>query len=96
MTYALDILQDKAVKCTSENTLIVAAPGSGKTTVIINRIIYLMKNLMVSSENIVVITFTRVAAENMKNRYLKLSDEKSIPYFGTMHSLFYKILRRFN
>jgi len=96
MKYALDILQEKAVKCTSENTLVVAAPGSGKTTVIINRIVHLIKNLKIAAENIVVITFTRAAAENMKNRYLKLCDEKAIPYFGTMHSLFYKILRRFN
>ncbi|MBC8061185.1 MAG: ATP-dependent helicase [Clostridiaceae bacterium] len=94
--YSLDTLQEKAVKCTSQNTLIIAAPGSGKTTVIINRIIYLIKNLMVAPKNIVVITFTRAAAENMKNRYLKLSEEKSIPYFGTMHSLFYKILRKYN
>jgi len=96
MKYDLDNLQEKAVRSNSENTLIVAAPGSGKTTVIINRIIHLIKNLKINSENIVVITFTRIAAENMKNRYLKLSDEKSIPYFGTMHSLFYKILRRYN
>ena len=40
MKYALDELQEKAVNCTSQNTLIVAAPGSGKTTVIINRIIH--------------------------------------------------------
>ena len=96
MKYALDSLQEKAVKCTSENTLIVAAPGSGKTTVIINRIVHLIKNLRVDSEDIVVITFTRVAAENMKSRYIKLCDGKPIPYFGTMHSLFYKILRKYN
>lgn len=96
MKYDLDSLQEKAVRCGSKNALIIAAPGSGKTTVIINRIVYLMKKLRVDSENIVVITFTRAAAENMKNRYLKLSDEKSIPYFGTMHSLFYKILRKYN
>jgi len=95
MKYALDDLQEKAVNCISQNTLIVAAPGSGKTTVIINRIIHLIKDLRVASENIVVITFTRVAADNMRNRYLKQSIDKTIPYFGTMHSLFYKILRRY-
>ncbi len=96
MNYALDVCQEKAVRTNSVNTLIVASPGSGKTTVIINRIIYLINELNVNPENIIVITFTKAAAENMKNRYIRIYKSKDTPYFGTMHSLFYKMLRKYN
>lgn len=95
MIYELDCYQKEAVFCDSKNTLVVAAPGSGKTTVIVNRLIYLIGKNKVAAENIVVITFTKMAAENMKNRYLGLSNLNSVPFFGTMHSFFYKILREY-
>lgn len=92
----LDKLQLQAVNCRNRNILVVAAPGSGKTTVIINRVAYLIKQRKVNYENIVVITFTRSAAQNMENRYLKLSNSRGLPYFGTLHSLFYRILKKYN
>lgn len=46
----------------------------------------------VSSDNIVVITFTKMAAENMKDRFIKLCPGKPVPFFGTFHSLFYNIV----
>jgi DNA helicase-2/ATP-dependent DNA helicase PcrA len=90
----LDAYQLEAVKSKHRNTLVVAPPGSGKTTVIINRIKYLIEELGVKSENIIVITFTKAAAENMKLRYLKENNSGGIPFFGTFHGLFYKILKR--
>ena len=90
----LDIYQMKAVKASEKNILVVAAPGSGKTTVIINRIKYLVDDLNVKNGNIIVLTFTKSAALNMKNRYEKAFRKEQSPFFGTFHGLFYKILLR--
>ena len=72
----------------------LAAPGSGKTTVIINRIKYLVDEVGVYPSNIIVITFTKAAALNMKNQYINTFHKESSPFFGTFHGLFYKILIR--
>ena len=90
----LDKNQLKAVKANERNVLVVAAPGSGKTTVIINRIKYLVDEVGVYPSNIIVITFTKAAALNMKNRYINTFHKESSPFFGTFHGLFYKILIR--
>lgn len=90
----LDAYQLEAVKSKHRNTLVVAPPGSGKTTVIINRVKCLIEKVGVKAENIIVITFTKAAAENMKHRYLKENNSGGVPFFGTFHGLFYKILKR--
>ena len=90
----LDSYQMKAVKALEQNILVVAAPGSGKTTVIINRIKYLVDELNVNNGNIIVLTFTKSAALNMKRRYEKAFRKEQSPFFGTFHGLFYKILSR--
>lgn len=92
---SLDYFQTKAVTSDSRNLLVVAAPGSGKTSVIINRAVYLIKNKGVNISNILVITFTKNAAINMRNRYLAASGDKNAPFIGTFHSLFYKIFEEY-
>ena len=94
MKITLDNYQQKAVYTKYKNALIVAAPGSGKTTVIINRVNHLIEDRRVKVGNIIVITFTRAAAENMKNRYKSTFSKDIAPFFGTFHGLFYKILLR--
>lgn len=94
MTHKPDKYQQVAIHTEESRVLVVAAPGSGKTTVIVNRVYYLMKQKNVSADNIIVITFTRAAAENMKERFKKLWGNGKLPFFGTFHGLFYKILRR--
>ena len=94
MGYNLDIYQNDAVKTSDKNALIVAAPGSGKTTVIINRVNYLVNELHVPDNNIIIITFTKAAAVNMKKRYESTFNTERSPFFGTFHGLFYKILLR--
>lgn len=91
----LDEYQNRAVVSEEKNLLVVAAPGSGKTTVIINRINHLINNKYVSADNIIVITFTKSAALGMKKRYENINKGGKVPFFGTFHALFYKILRRF-
>lgn len=94
MSFSLDEYQKKAVTTKEKNLLIISAPGSGKTTVIVNRVNYIVKKLNVSPNNIVVITFTRSAAQNMKERYLNMTKDINAPFFGTFHGLFYKICNR--
>ena len=92
MKIKLDNYQYEAVKIQDRNSIIIASPGSGKTTVIINRVNELIQNRDVKIGHIIIITFTRAAAENMKNRYLKVFNKNMSPFFGTFHGLFYKIL----
>ena len=94
MKITLDNYQHKAVYTKYKNALIVAAPGSGKTTVIINRVNHLIEDRKAKVGNIIVITFTRAAAENMKTRYKNTFNKNIAPFFGTFHGLFYKILLR--
>ena len=94
MKVDLDKYQKKAVYINEKNVLVVAAPGSGKTTVIINRVNYLVNELNIKVGNIIVITFTRAAADNMRNRYKNVFNRDVAPFFGTFHGLFYKILLR--
>ena len=96
MKMKLDKYQYDAVKIESRNSIIIAAPGSGKTTVIINRVNELIEKQGVKVGHIIVITFTRAAAENMKNRYKNTFNKDIAPFFGTFHGLFYKILLREN
>lgn len=92
----LDSYQKEAILAKDRNILVVAAPGSGKTTVIINRIRHLVKECNILNKNIIVITFTKAAALNMKDRYIRTFNTNSAPFFGTFHGLFYKILTREN
>ena len=74
--------------------LVLGTPGSGKTTVIVNRINNLICKYNVSPKNILVITFTKAAAESMKRRFLDMSFLDSTDVrFGTFHSFFYWIIR---
>lgn len=92
---SLNESQLKAV-CRKEGPLLLlAGPGSGKTTVIVNRVLHLL-SLGISPESILVITFTNAAALSMKNKYTSFSDGEDSVYFGTFHSFFYSILRSAN
>ena len=73
--------------------LVLAGAGSGKTTVIIQRIRRLTEKMGVSPYRILVITFTKAAAEQMKTRYAALQGKTGV-MFGTFHSIFFRILRQ--
>lgn len=77
----LDKYQMNAVEAKERNILVVAAPGSGKTTVIINRIKHLVEDMFVREGNIIVLTFTKAAALNMKNRYINVLKKERAPFF---------------
>lgn len=87
--------QREAILCKDQNVLVSAGPGSGKTVVIVNRVFNLIKNEGVSPRNIIVITFTKAAATNMRRRFMALNPSGVSPFFGTFHGLCYKILKSF-
>lgn len=76
--------------------MVLAGPGSGKTTVITHRIKNLIEKVEVRPENILVVTFTKAAAISMQKRFSTLMNggKGQLVTFGTFHSVFYKILRK--
>ena len=91
----LDETQQNAVTHGEGPLLITAGPGSGKTTVITHHIKYLIDNPGVSPKEILVITFTKAAATEMKDRFLLLTGQRNTEVvFGTFHAFFYQILRQ--
>lgn len=84
--------QKKAVFHNIGPMMVLAGPGSGKTTVIIYRIKTLIEKYGVLPKEILVITFTKSAANEMKSRFKEI-DENSQVFFGTFHSYFFRILR---
>ncbi|MCR5558569.1 MAG: ATP-dependent helicase [Butyrivibrio sp.] len=77
--------------------MVLAGPGSGKTFVIVERLRHLITRENVDPSSILVITFTKAAAIEMQQRFMKITDS-SYPEvsFGTFHSVFYQIIRRSN
>ena len=75
--------------------MVLAGPGAGKTFVITNRVAYLITELKVPPEEILVVTFSRAAATEMKERFDVLTNY-SCPAvrFGTFHSVFFEILKK--
>ena len=86
--------QNAAVTHVDGPMLVVAGPGSGKTTVITERIKYLIESAGVSPADILVITFTRAAAYEMEQRFKALMEGSSKGVrFGTFHSIYFWIIK---
>lgn len=91
---AFNETQKKAIRHRQGPMLVLAGPGSGKTTVITNRVRYLTEKAGVDPGHILVITFTRAAAREMKERYEQMTQAGcSRVSFGTFHSVFFLILK---
>lgn len=85
--------QQKAVMKKDGPCMVLAGPGSGKTYTLTRRIIKLIESGVPANE-ILVITFTKAAAIEMKERFQRLSDDVYPVTFGTFHSLFWGILQK--
>lgn len=86
--------QDEAIKHGNGPCMVLAPPGSGKTLIVTERTRYLIEESGVRPDQILVITFTRYAAREMKERFERLTAGKKYPVtFGTFHSIFYGILK---
>ena len=87
--------QRKAVTHGGGPLLVLAGPGSGKTFTITRRILYLLEQ-GVAPERILVVTFTREAAQSMERRFQETAQSPGPVNFGTFHSVFFHILRKSN
>ena len=93
---ALNIQQKEAILHSEGPLLILAGAGSGKTKVLTTRVAQLIKDKKCFGNQILCVTFTNKAANEMRERVLKLTNNKSnsIPWLGTFHSISNKILRK--
>lgn len=90
----LNEVQRQAVKTLSGPVMIIAGAGSGKTRVLTYRVAHLM-SCGVPPHQILALTFTNKAANEMKERIIRLVGEKaSVLWMGTFHSMFARILRK--
>src|SRR6056297_1095272 len=94
-TEGLNDMQKKAVLHENGPLLVLAGAGSGKTRVLTRRIAYLIENHGIGPANILAVTFTNKAADEMKERVKKLLPaDRGKLFISTFHSLCVRILRR--
>ena len=86
--------QTQAIHHTDGPCIVLAGPGSGKTITIVNRVKYLIEKQKVRPEEILVVTFTRFAAAEMKSRLCLVMGKRDLPVtVGTFHGIYYGILK---
>ena len=86
--------QQQAIRHKDGPMLVLAGPGSGKTAVITQRTKQLIEYENIDPSNILVITFTRAAAQEMKQRFLALTgEERTKVTFGTFHAIFFMVMK---
>ena len=86
--------QIKAIQHNKGPCMVIAGPGSGKTAVLTNRVRYLIDEYNVKPSDILVITFTRAAAMQMKARFMGIGNNGAAVTFGTFHAVFFTILKQ--
>ena len=86
--------QKKAIVWNTGPALVLAGPGSGKTFTTVERVRYLIEVHGVDPASILVITFTKAAARQMRDRFFARMEGKFHPVtFGTFHAVFFQILK---
>lgn len=91
----LNYHQQQAVLHAAGPSIILAGAGSGKTRVLVYKVIYLINYLKIDPLSIVMVTFTNKAGEEMKRRILNIAKIKNLGFIGTFHSFCASLLRRF-
>jgi DNA helicase-2/ATP-dependent DNA helicase PcrA len=90
----LSAAQQQAIRKVDGAELLLAVPGSGKTTTLVARLGYMIRERQIPPENILVITFTRSAAADMQRRYASFFGEESAKkiHFSTINSFCYSVV----
>ena len=87
--------QLRAIAHLSGPMMVLAGPGSGKTSVIVERTAYMTGEGEIPASSVLVVTFSRAAAKEMRERFLKFTGQTSTAVtFGTFHGVFYGILKQ--
>lgn len=86
--------QEKVIETIDGQLIVIACPGSGKTTTLVRRIHHMVADCEIDSSHILMITFTNAAAKEMKERYQKMYGQDEVT-FCTIHSLCLAILKKF-
>lgn len=90
----LNNAQKSALRHYTGPAMILAGPGSGKTTVLTKRVKHLLEKYGTEPSSILVITYTKAAAQSMQRRFLREMNQKAVPVvFGTFHAVYYHILK---
>ena len=90
----IDTSQINAIRHKDGPELVLAGPGSGKTLVITRRVQHLIDQYHIPPSAILVITFTKAAATEMRQRFEKLMGGRRVPVsFGTFHAVYFMILK---
>ena len=96
VTFSLNDQQRKVVEGIKNNSIIIACPGSGKTHTLIAKVANLVLNHQIDSKSIVLITFTKKAAQEMTDRLKKYLGTKTLLHTGTIHGLAYRTLQQYD
>lgn len=87
--------QKRAIAHLSGPMMVLAGPGSGKTSVIVERTAYMTGEGKILASSVLVVTFSRAAAAEMKERFLAFTGQRTTQVtFGTFHGVFYGILKQ--
>ncbi len=92
----LNCQQKQAVEESTNNSIIIACPGSGKTHTLIAKVVHLIKNKKVLPNRIIMITFTKKASKEMNDRLGKNLGQKRLLHIGTLHGLAYRTLQKYD
>lgn len=86
--------QHEAIHHKDGPMMVLAGPGAGKTFVIASRVKYLIEKCGVEPEKILVVTFSKAAASEMRERFERMTEHRQLRVrFGTFHSVFFQILK---
>lgn len=89
-------IQSKVVKTLDGAILIASGPGTGKTQIIIERTVNMINEQGVDPKEILLLTFSKKAALDMRAKLSELLDSENLPFVGTFHSFCITILRNYS
>jgi len=94
--FNLNKSQKEAVNEIINNSIIIACPGSGKTHTLVAKVIHLIVDHQVDSQQIILLTFTKKAAHEMTNRLSKYLGKQQLFHSGTIHGLAYRMIQKYD